>query len=80
MTSQAALQAYADRKLAAASGVASKIEVEHAFLPELLINSSVRFDYTQDDVNLSMLCTVQNTKIPLDPTALCRSTLREVVS
>jgi len=79
-TGQAALQAYAQRMLDAASSVSSKIEVSHAFLPELLINSAVRFNYTQDDVTLNMLCTVQNTKIPLDPTALCTSTLREVVS
>ena len=79
-TSLAALQAYADRQLLAASGVSSKVEVEHAYLPDLLINGAVRFRYSQPgSEGMDMLMTVQNTSIPFDPTALCKSTLREVV-
>ena len=78
-TSMASLQAYADRKLLAAGGVSSKMEVHHAYLPDLLINSTVRFRYEQDGEVLDMLCTVQNTEIPLDPTGLCKTVLREVV-
>ena len=78
-TSLASLQAYADRKLLAASGASSKMEVHHAYLPDLLINSTVRFRYEQDGEELDMLCTVQNTEIPLDPTGLCKTVLREVV-
>lgn len=78
-TSLASLQAYADRKLLAASGVSSKVEVAHAYLPELGINDTVRFRYEQDGEAIDMLCTVQNLEVPLDPTALCRTTLREVV-
>ena len=78
-TSLAALQGYADRKLAAA-GASSKIDVHHAYLPDLLINSTVRFRYDHPGQGaLDMLCTVSNTEVALDPVALCRSTLREVV-
>lgn len=79
-TSQASLQAYADRKLLAASGVSSRIEVHHAYLPDLRVNSTVRFRYEQDGELLDMLCTVQNTDVPFNPTGLCKSVLREVVS
>ena len=77
--SLAALQGYADRKLAAA-GASSKIDVHHAYLPDLLINSTVRFRYDHPGQGaLDMLCTVSNTEVALDPVALCRSMLREVV-
>lgn len=78
-TSLASLQAHAQRRLLAAAGVSSKIEVHHAYLPDLLVNSTIRFQYEQGLSSLDMLCTVQNTQVPLDPTALCKSTLREVI-
>lgn len=79
VTSMASLQAYADRKLAAASSVSSKIEISHPLLPDLTINSAVRFRYDQDGESIDSLMTVANTKIPLSPTGLCTTTLREVV-
>lgn len=78
-TGMPSLQAYADRKLLTASSVSSKLEVSHAYLPDLAVNSAIQFRYVQDDVEFDMLTTVQNLKVPLDPTGLCTSTLREVV-
>ena len=74
-TSQAALKAYAERKLEERQNVSEKVEVSHVFLPDVLINAVVQFK--AGDVN--MRASVQNTEVPLDPLELCKSTLKGVV-
>lgn len=72
---QAALDAYAYRKLASATSVTSGITAEHPILPDLRVNSVVEFRNTRADV--SILCAVTKTSITFDPTALVKSELRE---
>lgn len=70
---QAALDAIAARRLAAATSVTTSITVQHAFLPDMLINTVVRF--TNPSALLNIICTVRTTTIPFSPTALCSSKL-----
>lgn len=72
---QAALNAYAQRKLDERQNVSEKVEISHVFLPDVLVNAVVKFK--AGDVN--MRASVQNTEIPLDPLELCKSTLKGVV-
>lgn len=73
---QEALDLIAYRRLLAADSVSTSISVKHAFLPELLVNSTVMF--TNPDAELSIVCSVLKTEIPFDPTGLCTSQLQEV--
>lgn len=73
---EAALEAYATRMLANATSVTSAIEFKHLFLPDLLINTVIRFRH--DDIDL--LCSVGNTSIEFDPLALSSTRVREVIS
>lgn len=77
-SSQAALQAQADMKLANLTGVVSSLSIKHLWLPDLTINSAVQF--TNSKLGLDYLCYVVNTTIPFDPTALCESTIKEAVT
>lgn len=73
----AALLAYATRQLSAATSVAGSIKAKHLYLPNLLVNTVIQF--INPDAGLDILCTVKQTDVPLDPTGLCASTLREVL-
>jgi hypothetical protein len=70
------LDLYVVRKLVTATSVTSAMKVSHIFLPDLLVNSVVRF--TNPDAGLDTTASVLNTTIPFDPIALCTTTLREV--
>lgn len=74
---QDALDAYAQRQLDAREQVASKMEIEHVFLADMLVNSVIRFS-AGDQQNV--LATVTNIKVPLDPLALTASNIREVAA
>lgn len=76
-TSQADLLSRAKMGLAQASSVTSGISLEHMFLPDLVINSVIRF--TNPDAGLDLLCYVTKTSVEFDPTALCKSEIREAV-
>ena len=70
------LDLYAQQKLDRARAVYGTFDITHAFLPELTLNSTIRF--VNAEANLDVLCVVLETEIPLDPLALCRTTLMEV--
>lgn len=74
----AALELSARRGLGQASSITSGISASHLYLPDLVINSTVRF--VNPDADLDMICVVNNTSIKLDPAELCTSELREVVT
>lgn len=76
-TSQADLLARAKMGLAQASSVTSGISIEHLYLPDLILNSTVRF--TNPQAGLDFLCYVTKTSITFDPTALCKSEIREAI-
>lgn len=76
-TTQADLDARAKMGLAQASSVTSGISLEHVFLPELQINRTVKF--VNPDAELDLLCYVTRTSVEFDPTALCKSEIREAV-
>jgi hypothetical protein len=76
-TSQASLDAQAQQKLDVAQSVTSKMNVEHVYLPGLLVNSVVNFSAGKLGY---ILATVSKTEIPLDPLKLVKTTLRKVVS
>jgi hypothetical protein len=75
-TGQAALDAYAERKLAAATDVESKISISHVYLADLLVNEVVEFSAGDLD---GILTTVTNTEVTLDPAELVKTKLRKVV-
>lgn len=72
------LDAIAKRRLDAATAVTSTISAEHVFLPDLRINSIIRF--TNEEAGLDMRCSVVKTEVPFDPDSLCKTELREVAS
>lgn len=76
-TSQADLQARAKMGLAQASSVTSGLTINHVYLPALTLNAAIRF--VNPDAGLDMLCYVTQTTIQFDPTALCKSEIREAV-
>lgn len=76
-TSQAAINSYAQRKLAMRTAVAGKLNVKHAWLPGVTVNSVL--ETSNPLVELQALVTVQNIELPLDLTELCSATLREVI-
>lgn len=71
------LEARAWMGLAQASSVSTGIALEHRFLPDLVVNSTIQF--THPDAEVDLLCYVTNTSIPFDATALCKSEIREAV-
>lgn len=76
--SQEDLNTRAKMGLAGATSVSNGIAVQHVFLPDLLVNSVVRF--VNPDAGLDILMSVTVTKVPFDPVALCSSDLREVLA
>jgi hypothetical protein len=76
-TSQEDLEARALMGLSQASSVTAGISLEHVFLPDLLINRTVKF--TNPDAGLDLLCYVTKTSVEFDPTALCKTEIREAV-
>jgi hypothetical protein len=69
---QAALDAIASRRLSDATSVTTSLEVEHAFLPDLLVNAVVTVVGVRASVNM--------TTVPLDPVELCSTRFRAVAS
>lgn len=76
-TSQAELESRALMGLAQASSVTSGISLSHRFLPELVVNSTIRF--THPDAGLDLLCYVTKTSVPFKATELCKSEIQEAV-
>lgn len=74
---QGSLDVIARRGLTALTNVNTTITVDHIYLPDLLVNRTVRF--VNPDAGLDMLCVITNTNLPLDPMALCKTELREAV-
>lgn len=75
-TSQANLNAWAERKLDELANAANKVEIEHVFLPDLLMNDTILF--RAGDVE--MTGAVTNTEFDLDPQAMVKTKLRSVLS
>jgi hypothetical protein len=73
---QDALDSIARSRLSAASSVTDQITLKHAYLPDLTVNSVVRF--VNPDAGLDIYCYVIRTTIPLDPLVLCETTMRVV--
>ena len=75
-TSQANLDAWAERKLDDLVNASNKVEIEHVFLPDLLMNETILF--RAGDVE--MTGAVTNTEFDLDPQAMVKTKLRSVLS
>lgn len=73
---QAGLDAYARRQLSAATSVSSGINVSALYLPDVLINTVIRF--LNPDAKLDQMCAVIGLDVPLDPVGLCSLTLLDV--
>lgn len=71
---QAALDALAAGKLSRVSSVTNQIEVSHVFLPDLHMNSVVRF--VNPDAELDTYCYVIHTTVPLNSGGLCSTAMR----
>lgn len=67
----------ARRGLSQASSITSGLKVEHPFLPDVQVNRVVPF--VNPDAGLDILCVITATTVPLEPTAMCKSELREIV-
>lgn len=76
-TSEADLQEYATRRLRALSSPQGTITIAHAPLPFLNVNDAVKF--RRGPAGMNMRCVVESMQIDLDPTALQRTALQEVV-
>jgi hypothetical protein len=74
---QAALDQYARRQLSNATSVNQAIDVRHMLLPEVTINSVVRFVHPEAGVD--SLFTVLKTTVTFDPLELAASSLQEVL-
>ena len=72
---QTELDTIAAARLSAATSITNQITLQHIFLPDLHINSVVRFI---NPGSPDIYCYVVNTTIPLDPTALCTTVMRLV--
>lgn len=75
---QAALDTIARRGLTSTTSVTGVLSVDHAFLPDLHMDDVTRV--VNPDAGLDGLVEVTRLTVPFDPTALCRSELREVES
>lgn len=76
-TTQANLEARAERRLAQLSSPTGTINIDHAPLPWLDVTDVVQFRRNKADINVKAVIT--QTQISFDPTALQRTQLREVV-
>jgi hypothetical protein len=74
---QATLDEYAARRLIELTSPTSSVDVSHAFVPGLSFNSAVRLRRVPAGIDARHVIT--KTLITLDPVALVRSTLQEVV-
>src|SRR5699024_8641371 len=75
-TSQANLDAWAERKLDDLVNASNKVEIEHVFMPDLMMNETILF--RAGDVE--MTGAVTNTEFDLDPQAMVKTKLRSVLS
>lgn len=75
--SQEELDIYAVRQLKLVSSVSSKIDLNHAFLPALETNSTIRF--VNEAAGLNTICMVLQTEVSFDPLELCKSKIQEVM-
>lgn len=73
-----ALHSYAVRQLAALTSVTSAITLQHAFLPDLLLNTTVRF--TNAAAGIDTIYVVTKTSVPFDPVTLCQSQIEEATA
>lgn len=73
---QAALQTYADRRLAVATAVTTGLTLKHAFMPDVWFNSTVRVINPETTFNLLM--TITKVHVPLDALEFSSTDLREV--
>ena len=73
---EAALLAYAQRRLAQLTAVTSRIETKHLFMPDVRVNETLRL--VNPDAGIDATHTVTRTEVPFDPTGLCSTVLREV--
>jgi len=74
---QATLDAYALRRLIELTTPTASIDIQHAFVPALAFNRAVRFRSTPAGIDARHV--VSKTEVSLDPTALVKTTLTEVV-
>ena len=74
---QATLDDFAERRLIELTTPTASIEIQHAFVPDLAFNRAVQFRRTPAGIDARHV--VSKTEISLDPTALAKSTLTEVV-
>lgn len=74
---QPTLDAYALRQLIALTTPTASIDIQHAFVPGLAFNGAVRFRRTPAGIDARHV--VSKTETSLDPTALTKTTLTEVV-
>lgn len=74
---QSTLDAYAQRRLIELTSPTSSVEIEHAYVPGLAINDAVRFRRVPAGIDARHV--VSRTETPLDPTALVKTTLTQVV-
>lgn len=74
--SQTELDTLARARLSRATSITNQLTVRHAYLPDLLVNSVVKF--VNPDSGLDTYCYVVNTTIPFDPTGLCQTVMRLV--
>lgn len=70
------LNLYAQMQLDRLRSVGAVYSITHAFLPDLRVNSVVRYVHAEADV--STLCLVLTTDVPLDPLGLCQTTMLEI--
>lgn len=78
-TSQAVLQAIADRRLAQASQVASTITLNHAPVPDVALNGVVAFRRQPADINIAT-AVVQSMQWSTSVGALVQTVIQEVAS
>lgn len=74
---QATLDAFAERRLIELTTPTASVEIQHAFVPDVAFNRAVRFRRTPAGIDGRHV--VSKTEVSLDPTALAKSTLTEVV-
>ena len=73
---QSALDTIARARLSNATSVTNQMTVQHIFLPDLHVNSVVKF--VNPGSGLDLYCYVVHTTIPLDPLKLCTTVMRVV--
>lgn len=74
---QTTLDNYARRRLVELTSPTQSIEIQHAYVPGLTVNDAVWF--RSQTAGIDARHVVTKTVIPLDPTALCTTTLQKVV-